>query len=201
GYVASGRMGMQLFPRVESDYAFVSAVLPVGAPEERVRDMARLLTDTARETVEENGGARLSTGVYTTISGQEVQVRAFLAEAGVRPISTAEFTRIWREKTGDLPGLESLSFMSDRGGPGSGAALTVELSHRSTGVLDEAAARLAEALDEFPITKDIDDGSAQGKMQFDFTMKPLGYTLGLTTQDVARQVRAAFFGSEVFKQQ
>ena len=35
GYIASGRMGFETFPRVESDYAYVSASLPYGSPIER----------------------------------------------------------------------------------------------------------------------------------------------------------------------
>ena len=201
GYVFSGRMGMQLFPRVESDYAFASATLKLGAPEERINAISQLLVDAAQKVIEENGGEDLSTGIYATINGNSTEVRAFLSDPEIRPISTAKFTQIWREKVGELPGVDTLAFQSNRGGPGSGAALTVELSHRDTRVLDEAAVRLAEALDEFPMTKDIDDGSAQGKQQYDFKMKELGYTLGLTTADVARQVRASFYGSEAFKQQ
>ncbi|MCB9990730.1 MAG: efflux RND transporter permease subunit [Rhodospirillales bacterium] len=201
GYVFSGRMGMQLFPRVESDYAFAAATLKVGAPEEKINAVSERLVGAAEEVIAENGGAQLSTGIYATISDNSTEVRAFLTEPGIRPITTAEFTRQWREKVGELAGVDTLGFQSNRGGPGSGAALTVELSHRSTEVLDQAAADLAAALAEFPVTEDVDDGSAQGKKQYDFKMRPLGYTLGLTTQDVARQVRAAFYGSEAFKQQ
>ena len=201
GYVFSGRMGMQLFPSVESDYAFASATLKLGAPEDRINAVSQMLVDRAQEIVDENGGENLSTGIYATINGNTTEVRAFLSDPEIRPISTARFTQIWREKVGEVAGVDTLAFQSNRGGPGSGASLTVELSHRDTRVLDEAAIRLADILDEFPMTKDIDDGSAQGKQQYDFKMKELGYTLGLTTADVARQVRAAFYGSEAFKQQ
>lgn len=201
GYVASGRMGLQLFPRVESDYAFASATLKPGTPEERIESISQLLVNTAQAVADENGGENLVSGIYATISDNTTEVRAFLTDPDVRPISTSKFTALWREKVGEVPGIDTLAFQSNRGGPGSGAALTIELSHRDTKILDEAAVRLAAMLEEFPVTKDVDDGSAQGKQQYDFEMKPLGYTLGFTTADVARQVRAAFYGSEAFKQQ
>lgn len=201
GYVFSGRMGMTLFPRVESDYAFASATLPIGSPDTKVKEISDRLIHSARQVIEANGGATLAEGIYAKIEENSVEVRALLTDPDIRPISTTEFTSRWREVLGEVVGLESLSLVSDRGGPGSGAALTVELTHQDTTILDKAAVNLAKSLAEFPNTKDIDDGSAQGKKQFDFTMTELGYTLGLTTADVARQVRSSFYGSEVFKQQ
>ena len=73
-------------------------------------------------------------------------------------MSTAEVTRLWREEVGELPGLESLKFESDAGGPGRGAALSVELSHRDIEVLERASAELAAALENYPDVIDVDDG-------------------------------------------
>jgi multidrug efflux pump subunit AcrB len=201
GYVFSGRMGMQLFPRVESDYAFASATLKVGAPLKNAQAVQQKLVKAAQQVIDENGEDKLSKGIFSVIRENSIEVRAYLTDPDIRPVSTAEFTSIWRKKVGEIAGLENLSFLSNRGGPGSGTALTVELSHRDIVILDEAAVRLAAALAEFPNTKDIDDSAAQGKKQYDFKMKELGYTLGMTTRDVARQVRSSFYGSEAFKQQ
>lgn len=201
GYVFSGRMGMELFPRVDADYAFVEARLKVGAPDSEADAVQKHLMESARKVIAENGGDTLATGVYARVKENVADVRVFLTDPEVRPLSTAAFTDLWREETGEIAGLENLSFLSNRGGPGSGAALTVEVAHSNIRTLEEASEQLARALAEFPNVKDIDDGSAQGKKQYEFTMKPLGYTMGLTTEDVARQVRAAFYGSEAMKQQ
>ncbi len=125
----------------------------------------------------------------------------YLQEPGIRPISTAAVTDLWRQATGTIPGVESVRFESDRGGPGSGAGLTVELSHRDTEVLDRAATALAERLAAFPAVKDVDSGYSPGKRQFDFRIKPAGESLGLTSRDIATQVRHAFFGAEALRQQ
>jgi multidrug efflux pump subunit AcrB len=116
-------------------------------------------------------------------------------------LNTAEVTRLWREKLGPVVGLESLRFESDGGGPGSGAALTVELSHSDIHVLDQASAALAEGLAGFSNVKDIDDGYTPGKQQLDYSIKPEGQSLGLTSAEVARQVRNAFSGAEALSQQ
>ncbi len=201
GYVASGRIGIILMPKVESDYALASAVLPVGSPLARVAVVRDRLEEAANTVVAEHGGERLLEGVFSLIRENAIEVRAYLTEPDMRPISTARFTRLWREKVGQVPGLESLRYISDAGGPGAGAALTIELSHRDIDVLDRASSELAGTLATFPNVKDIDDGYTPGKQQLDFTLRPEGDSLGLTVREVARQMRNAFYGAEALRQQ
>jgi len=200
-YALSGRIGMILMPRVEADLAVVTAVLPVGSPSEKTLRLQKQLVDAMEEVAAENGGDTLLEGILSKIEENQVVVRAYLTKPGVRPMNTAQVAGLWREKVGTLIGLESLRFESDRGGPASGAALTVELSHRDIAVLDQASAALASRLDEFANVKDVDDGYTPGKQQFDFRIKPEGLSLGLTAREVARQVRNAFSGAEALKQQ
>jgi multidrug efflux pump subunit AcrB len=199
--VFSGRIGMILMPRIESDYASVRASLPFGSPQLKVQDVANLLVEHAKAIVAENGGDTLSKGIFAVIDEDNIDVRIFLTDSDVRPVSTTRVTQLWRERTGPLAGLESLMFEADRGGPGSGAALTIELNHRDIAVLDSASSRLAEVLADFPNVKDIDDGFTPGKEQLNYTIRSEGQSLGLTAQEVARQVRNAFFGAEALRQQ
>ena len=201
GYVASGRIGFILMPKADADYAYVMAVLPVGSPLAGVAAVRDSLEKAATEVASANGGDQLFEGVFSIINENSVEVSAYLTDAGVRPITTAEFTKLWREKVGQVPGLESIQFASDRGGPGRGPGLTVELSHRDIGVLDRASTALADRLASFPNVKDIDDGYTPGKQQLNFTLRPEGHSLGLTVADVARQVRDAFYGAEALRQQ
>ena len=200
-YIGSGRIGFILMPRVESDRAVVTATLPYGSPMDSVIAVREHLVSAGNQVVESNGGDQMSEGVSAYINDNQVEVNVFLTDAGVRPLTTLEFVKRWREATGEILGLESLKFESDRGGPGSGDAMTVELSHRDIDVLDQASAALAERMAEFSVVKDIDDGYTPGKQQFNFTIKPNGESLGLTAMDIARQVRNAFQGNEAFRQQ
>ena len=200
-YVASGRIGIILMPKVEADYAFVSAALPVGSPLDRVAQVRDRLERAANDAAAENGGDRLLEGIFTLIRENAVEIRAYLTQPGIRPISTAAFTKLWRDRAGQIPGLESLRYQSDRGGPGSGPSLTIELSHSDIDVLDRAGADLARTLDAFPNVEDIDDGYTPGKQQLNFTLRPEGHSLGLTVWEVARQVRNAFYGAEALRQQ
>lgn len=210
-YVKSGRMGMVLFPRIESDYAFAEVVLPYGVSVKKTEAVQQRMVRAAHRIAAENGGDELVKGVYSlvgtsptnggTAGGHVAQVRVYLTPPKQRPLNTREFVRLWREEIGQITGVESLTYMFDRGGPGSGASLTIELTHRDLAVLEAAAAELAESLGNFPNANDINDGFSLGKEQLDFTIRPEGEALGLTAREVANQVRHAFYGAEALRQQ
>jgi len=205
-YAGSGRMGLGLFPRVESDFARASASLPYGSPVEKTEAVARKMRSAAFQVVEDSGHPELVTGIYTRVGrggSHNLFMIVYLADPEIRDkiMTTREFTRKWREALGLLPETENLNFASDFGGPGSGSAITVELSHRDTAVLEQASASLADELLNYSLVKDIDDGYSAGKEQLDFSLKPEGKALGLTAQEVARQIRNAYYGSRVLRQQ
>jgi multidrug efflux pump subunit AcrB len=143
----------------------------------------------------------LSKGVFALVDENTVSVGAYLQPPGQRPISTAEVAKLWRKAVGTIPGSESSRYESDRGGPGSGASISVELSHQDSAVLDLASSALAERLGQFSNVKDIDDGFTPGKKQFDFRLTAEARSLGLTAQEVGTQIRAAFHGAEALRQQ
>ena len=201
GYVKSGHLGFELFPKIESDYAMVTANLPFGTSVDRTREVQRILVEAAEKVKNENGGKQLVEGIYARVNGSQARIRVYLTPPKVRTISTAEVTRLWRKEVGELSGLESIKFESDAGGPGRGAAISVELSHRDTGVLEPAGAEIAAALEQYPKVIDVDDGFSPGKQQIDFKIKPEAQSLGLQAADVARQVRQAYYGAEAIRQQ
>ncbi|MFH2092362.1 MAG: efflux RND transporter permease subunit [Pseudomonadota bacterium] len=201
GFVSSGRMGMEMFPKVESDYAFCETVLPYGTAAATLARIEQHLVQKAESIVKEQGGDRLSTGVFSQVNENQINVRIYLTDPEVRPLSTTAVTDLWRQKVGVLPGIETITFESNRGGPGSGKNLTVSLSHRDKNMLDRAGETLAQDLSEYSMVHDIDDGSAKGKKQFDMTLSAQGKRMGLTSREVANQVRYAFQGVLAVKNQ
>lgn len=201
GYIISGRMGLEVFPKLESDFAYAAASLPKGTHISRIKAIEAQFMRAANEVIANNGSEKIATGTFTSIKDSQIEARVFLTDPDDRPISTSEFTKQWRQTTGPLAGVETSSFEADRGGPGSGAILSVELSHRDVSVLEKSAQDLAAELAQYRNTKDIDDGSAQGKIQYDFKLKPLAFTVGLTSRAIAQQVRAAFYGVQALRQQ
>jgi len=205
-YALSGRMGFQLFPVVESDYSNADLVLPFGSPVQKTEAIVARLEAGAQQIIQESGHPELVKAIVTDVGrggSHTARVRVELAEPKIRDaiMGTQEFTQRWREAVGEVAGVEYLRFSSDSGGPGGGRPITVELSHRNMAVLQKTSQDLAAILEGYPEAADVDDGFRPGKPQLDFTLKPEGKSLGLTPTAVARQVREAFYGSEVLRQQ
>ncbi len=206
-YALSGRMGMGMFPKTESDFARVTLTLPYGTPIERTQAVVDRLMATGEEVAAQiPEGDTLLRGIFAEVGkdgSHHAIIRAYLADAEIRKhiMSTDEFSKKWRKMTGEISGVDSILFESDAGGPGSGAALTVELNHRDIKVLEQASEELAKIISAYPIAKDVDDGFSLGKQQLDFKLLPEGLSLGFSAQNVARQIRDAFYGNEVLRQQ
>ncbi len=206
-YAASGRMGLSMFPKTESDFAQVQLTLPYGSPVEKTQAVVDHLIKSARASISgvENG-EQLIRGIFAEVGkngSHRAIVRTYLAEPEIRDkiMGTDQFTKRWRASSGEIAGIESLMFASDSGGPGSGSALTIELTHRDITILEQASIQLANALHAYPMATDIANSMSLGKRQLDFSLLPDGESLGFTPLSVARQVRNAFYGAEVLRQQ
>jgi multidrug efflux pump subunit AcrB len=204
GYVQSGRIRVIQIERPDSDYAFASARLPIGAPVAETELVAKMMGEAARKTIADNGGIQQAEGVFLNLGkggSHQFDMRVYLTDPEVRTVSTAAFTSKWRANMGPVAGVDSVNFQADRGGPGGGQkGLTVQLSHRDVGTLDAAGEELAAALQNFANIKDVDDGVQLGKMQFDFTVKPEAQSLGLDARSIAQQIRHSFYGAEALRQ-
>lgn len=200
-YVASGRMGFDLMPRVESDYAYAEAELPEGTPHAEVAKIKEHLVQSAQKVIDANGGDALSTGINVIIQDESLYIFVYLTDPDVRPMNTTAFMEEWRNTAGVMAGVEKLLFQSDRGGPGSGSSLTLYLSHRDTDTLDQAAIAFGELISTYAGIGDIDTGTSRTSRQFDVKLTPTAEQLGFTSQSVSSQIRNAFQGATALRQQ
>lgn len=206
-FALSGRMGMSMFPKTESDFAQATLSLPYGTPVEKTQAIVDYLVTAARRSADKiEQGDQLIRGIFAEIGkdgSHKATIRTYLAPPEIRNkiMSTDGFSERWRAEVGELVGVESLVFESDSGGPGSGSAITIELTHHDISVLEQASIKVTAALRTYPMAKDVTNGMSQGKQQLDFSLLPEGESLGLSPLSVARQVRNAFYGSEVLRQQ
>ncbi len=200
-FIASGRMGMELMPVVESDYAYVEVGLPTGSSSDVIESVAEQLYESAQKIIDENGGELLSPGVYVTARPTSVQGRIYLTHADIRPLSTTQVTELWQKSAGSFSDVESINFQADKGGPGSGKAFTQRLSHRSKETLEAAGAALAEELLIYPQIADVDTGLTRQKPEYLLNLTTTGEMLGLSADYIATQVRGSFEGISVITQQ
>ncbi|MDJ0839913.1 MAG: efflux RND transporter permease subunit [Acidobacteriota bacterium] len=219
GLVISGRIPFSFFPKVEGDVVTANLALPIGTPVEETRELQKRLVQSAREALSEHGGDDILEGIMAQIGvtgggghlgpaegaasvqgGHIATVALYLVPIDQRDITTQELADIWRDRFGTPPGMESLTFRFTEG-PSSGSPIHVALSHEDTPTLEAAAVELAGMIAQFQGVKDINDGFSDGKVQWDFKIKPAGRAAGFTASDIAGQVRNAFFGAEALRNQ
>jgi multidrug efflux pump subunit AcrB len=123
----------------------------------------------------------------------------FLTKSEERGIPAADITAAWRSKVGEVPGVESIVFKSNL--VRMGANIDIQLSHERFEVLAEAAERIKQELAGYPGVGDIEDSYSIGKQEMKIRLKPDARTLGITEEDLGRQIRGAFYGAEALRLQ
>ncbi len=205
-YFDSGRVNYTFNPVIVGTRVDAEIQTPPGAPFSETVRIAKRVEEAGKRAADRlsDGNGEAVVQGRMNISGRRgenwADVNFILVEAQDRTFGQDEFARVWREEIGEVAGLESLYFEWEEG-PGSGAGLTVEVSHPDRRVLEAAATDLAASLAEYKGVTDIKDGFASGKPQIDVVLTPSGRALGLTPQEVGRQVREAFFGAEALRLQ
>ena len=197
-WAMSGRMGFSLMPRVESDQVQASVSMPIGSPMTLGRSLSQQLLEAAN-TLDEREEGLSFTSTRTQLDGASLSVRLDIAPQSLKAWPPSRIAPAWRELTGDLAGAESVRFESDVGGPGSGAALSLQLSHPNTQVLESAAEQLAVTLGNYGLI-DIDSGLGDGKPQLEMRLSSEGRALGLTGSDLARALRGPLQGATALEQ-
>ncbi|MBK6578037.1 MAG: efflux RND transporter permease subunit [Sandaracinaceae bacterium] len=220
GLIAGGRVGFSFLPKTAGDVITVMLKMPVGTPIADTRRALEQISGAAERLIAEHptiAGGSISRGIYLDVGSNTSLEPDITGGAGVfgsnlgtvmfymvaqeeREVTTSEIVRLWRAQVADIPGVDSLVFNYDVGAqPGSPVA--IELVHEDSEVLEAAARRLAEEIRSYSSLRDIESGVAVGKEQLDFTLTAEGRALGLTEVDLARQVRAAYYGTEAVRQQ
>jgi multidrug efflux pump subunit AcrB len=220
GYVA-GRIPFTFLPKVEGDMITAHLKMPVGTPVAETERITNRIAEIARSIVEEESAeledGTISRGIYEEVgaisqleAGPEgslsnegshfATVMIYLVEASQRDLTTQQFVQRWRDGIGEIPGAESLTF-SFEVGVQPGKPIDIELIHDDVPTLEAAAQRLASEIASYSGLRDIDSGVTKGKDQLDFRLTDAAQAQGLTEIDLARQVRAGFFGAEAVRQQ
>ncbi|MGB7475659.1 MAG: efflux RND transporter permease subunit, partial [Polyangiales bacterium] len=220
GYVA-GRIPFTFLPKVEGDLITAHLKMPVGTPVSETERIADGIAAVAQSMVDgedaKSDGPTMSRGLYEEVgamsaleSGPEgsmstegshyATVMMYLIDAGDRELTTQKFVQRWRDEIGEIPGADSLTF-SFEVGVEPGKPIEVQLIHDDVPILEAAAERLATEISAYSGLRDIDSGVTKGKDQLDFRLTAAALAQGMTEFELARQVRAAFFGAEAVRQQ
>jgi multidrug efflux pump subunit AcrB len=201
GYGLSDHMGMIMMPEVSADEIEAGIRLPVGTTIDQAGRVALQVTDSTRRMFDEHNLEEVAEGIKTNVRGQSfIDVEIVLKPPEERDMSAHEIIALWRDEIGDLEGVDQVTFEAESGPGGWRQDISVDLSHADIDVLEQVSGLFVQRMEAYPETRDVGDNYNRGKLQFDFTLLPEGRRLGLTPEEVGRQVRDAFFGALAMRQ-
>lgn len=201
GYGYSDHMGMIMMPEVAADEIEAGVRLPVSTTPEQAARVAEEITESTRRMFDEHNLYEVAEGVKTNVRGQNfIDVEIVMLPPDERDMSARELIALWRDNIGDIAGVDQITFEAERGPGGYQQDISVDLSHADINVLEKASKTFLEQMEAFENTRDLNDNYDKGKIQYDFKLLPEGRNLGLTSNEVGRQVRDAFFGALAMRQ-
>ncbi len=133
--------------------------------------------------------------IMTALTSEtSAEIYAELRPERERSAQTLRTLRAWRTRTGQLEGAEELTFS---GSFETGGGFAVALAARDEAVLEEVIARFTDQLARIPGVDDVRDNLRQGNPRIRLKLRPEARHLGLTVEDLARQIGDAFGGLEI----
>jgi multidrug efflux pump subunit AcrB len=204
-----GHLRFIFFPRIQAETASATLTMPPGTPFDATAAAVRRINaeaETLRERYRDpETGASVIKGILSSIGSAgggstprtdvgRVVFEIVPPEERTLEVTSSDLVREWRQAIGPIPGAKELSFRAEIGGGGS--PLDIQITGPDFGPLRTLAGQVRERLQTYPGVFDITDSFEDGKQEIKLRIRPEAELLGITLDDLARQVRHAFFGFE-----
>ena len=217
GMVLGGWTNFHFFPSIEADFMAASLTMPQGTPVESTSEAVEKLEEGAarlRERLRRETGMDYFRHVSAAVGDQPMmsrgggpmgpmevasaanlgEVTVELAPAETRSYTSEQLGLMWREATDPIPEAVEVNFDMSLMTPGDD--VDVQLAGPDIEQLRLAADEVKRRLAAYAGVYEISDSFRAGKVEMQLGIKPAAETLGLTLQDLGRQVRQAFYGEE-----
>ncbi len=114
-----------------------------------------------------------------------------------RTLAPAAFADEWRAKVQRPPWVEQLTLGVEGGANNGQADITLLLRGNDIDRIKQGAEELSTLLASYPGVTNVTDNLPYGREQIIFEITPRGRSLGLTAEEIGRQLRAAYAGVRV----
>ncbi|NLS98113.1 MAG: efflux RND transporter permease subunit [Planctomycetaceae bacterium] len=217
GLLAGGRVKVAFFPRMPGDIVVATLELPHGTPADTTRKILQRIEKAAVQLREEVDGGGSQTKVFkhlfVAMGSQPMKTARdpgaldigtggpHLAEAAIefenlqdRGLSSETLADRWRDLVGIVPGVRQLVFEANEGEHAKD--IHIRLTSKNLDDIGVAVDELKRELHGFAGVYEIADTLGSRQNEITLEMLPGSEPLGLRVQDLARQVRQAFYGEE-----
>lgn len=203
--IVSGWTQFTFFPRIPSETVRVTLTMPSGTPFEVTNHHILSISKNAEKMREKyrdpDTDKSFILNVLSVTGGRggtsnEGRVRFEITppEQRSNTISSQELVNEWRNMNGDIAGAESITYRAELGRGGD--PIDVQLSANSLDTLSKVAEHVKEHLATYPTVFDIADSLSDGKEELQVELTDQGNAIGLTRQEVASQIRSAYYGAQ-----
>ncbi len=208
GLMAGGRIAFVFFPTPEVNMLIANANFAAGTPRERVSDYMSEIERQLALTDEALGGGLVTTAVtrlgmaiqpgtnFTRTGDQYAHIQIELIASDHRDVRNTQFIQELESRVRRIPELTAFGVFEPSVGP-PGRDLEVRVTGHDAAAIKQAAVALAEIMAAVPGVTGVEDDTPYGAEQIIFELSPVGESLGLSTAEVGRQLRAAFDGEIV----
>ena len=222
-FLAGGWVQWTFFPKLEAEEVAISFELPEGSPIEKTKEIVGIIEDEALELKQElnnNSPAIIISDVLTT-AGQQYysdvesskspggptfksdstphigEVLVILTPADDRWGMTGAYDiiDILRNRIGTIPGLDRLNYSANIFTVGK--PIDFEFKGTNYESLTSVIEKTKLLLSSFSGVYDLNDSDRKGKSELQIELLPSAEVYGITTFEIAKQVRQGFFGEEV----
>ncbi|WP_411892658.1 efflux RND transporter permease subunit [Yoonia sp. SDW83-1] len=214
--LSGGQVKFVFFPDIEGDYVVGTLEMPEGVSEvettvraqavaaaarrvaTRIADDQALASDDVLQATVIAIGYALAAGDpggVGTGSTDTATIEAKIMPAEQRSFSAAVFERLWREETADIPGIVQLTFSSSV--VPIGADIALQVGSKSDDARVFAVNQIKDALAARQGILSLRDSEATTSQEAVFIPTENAKSLGVTVNDVAREIRSAVFGELV----
>ena len=208
----SGRVGVNFITGMDIETLEANVEFSADATEDQRQRFMQHLEASLMETNQHFESANIN-GFVTSYNlaelGQEEKYGTQYASLEIeyaweedRTVSPATFVTEWRERVVQLPIVEQLTIEVAGGANNGMPDISLVLRGNDIPTLKRAADDLGDALASYEGVSNIFDDLPYGKDQIVFSITPSGKSLGITTQSLGRQLRAAYNGRivQIFNQ-
>lgn len=216
GFTLGGWVRFVFFPNIPSDYFMLELKMAEGIPlaetkralnhiEESLHNISQEEIRSGKPDPVKNKGVFLGyvpmaanvESMGSTVSASNIgSMFVELSKSEVRDSNAFEISRRWREAIGAVPGARKLTIRGNAGGP-TGLPVDIRLTGPDFEDLRNAANKVRRQLAEYKGLYDIRDTFTESKKEIKIRLKDKARILGLSSVDLARQIRQGFYGEEV----
>ncbi|MGA0845226.1 MAG: efflux RND transporter permease subunit [Luteolibacter sp.] len=217
GYFSSGALGFVSMPSIDRNRINAEIRMPRDTPvevtDERVKQVAAVVEQLRREFVDPASGESLIGDILTSSGGwagrpgvdpHRGYVTIAVTDPGMRSEpgpKNSEIAARWTELVGPMPDVQSFWISGERGGGFRGGddelqSIAIEIRGPQSPEKEQVVEQIEKLLESYEGIADSWNNASGTRDELLVTIRPEGEALGLSQRELARQVRAAFFGEQ-----